>query len=359
MKLTAIPVEGYEQVVRCEDPHSGLHAFISVHDTTLGAALGGVRMWPYVSEQQAFTDVNRLAKSMTYKSAVAGLHLGGGKAVVMGDSRTDKSERLLRALGRFIDTFDGLYIAGEDVGTTVEDLCIVRQETRFVGGLPRGAGSSGNPAPLTALGVFLGMRACIERQLGSADFRGLRVAVQGCGNVARYLCQHLHSAGALLSLTDVQPDKAQALAQQYDAQLLAPEAIYEADCDIFAPCALGGVLNDDSIPRLRCQIVAGSANNQCLAEAHGDLLQQRGILYAPDFVINAGGVINIAVELAPEGYDEGRAVEKVHGIYHTLRHVFDMAAQERVPPHRAALRLAEQQLALGRQRKESVSTNGW
>jgi leucine dehydrogenase len=220
-------------------------------------------------------------------------------------------------------------------------------------------GSSGNPAPLTALGVFLGMRACIERQLGTDDFRGVRVAVQGCGNVARYLCQHLYTAGAVLIVTDTQHDKAQVLAQQYDARLMAPEAIYEADCDIFAPCALGGVLNDDTIPRLRCQIVAGSANNQCLADEHGDFLQQRGILYAPDFVINAGGVINIAVELAPEGYDEGRAVEKVHRIYPTVRHVLDMAAQEHLPTHRAALRLAERQLAIGRQRKECVSTNGW
>jgi leucine dehydrogenase len=235
----------------------------------------------------------------------------------------------------------------------------VRQETRFVAGLSRDLGSSGNPAPLTALGVFLGMRACLERQLGTDDFHGIRVAVQGCGNVARYLCQHLHTAGALLIVTDTQRHKAQALARQYQARLVAPEAIYEVDCDIYAPCALGGVLNDDTIPRLHCQIVAGSANNQCLTDGHGDLLPQRGILYAPDFVINAGGVINIAVELTPEGYDESRAIEKVHGIYHTLRAVFDMATQAHVPTHRAALALAEQKLASGRQRKESVSTNGW
>lgn len=229
MKFTDIPVEGYEKVVRCEDHASGLHAFISVHDTTLGPALGGVRMWSYVSEQQAFTDVNRLAKSMTYKSAVAGINLGGGKAVVIGDPQTDKSESLLRALGRFINTLDGLYIAGEDVGTTVEDLCIVRQETPFVGGLHRDMGSSGNPAPFTALGVFLGMRACLEYRLGANDFHGVRIAVQGCGNVARALCQHLHDAGAILTVTDTLPARAQALAQQYNARLVAPEAIYDVE----------------------------------------------------------------------------------------------------------------------------------
>ena len=359
MKLTDIPVEGYKKVVRCEDHASGLRAFISVHDTTLGPALGGVRMWSYVSEQQAFTDVNRLAKSMTYKSAVAGINVGGGKAVIIGDPQQDKSEALLRALGRFIDTFDGLYIAGEDVGTTVEDLCIVRQETPFVGGVSRDLGSSGNPAPFTALGVFLGMRACLEQQRGAADFRGVRIAVQGCGNVARSLCQHLHAAGAVLIVTDTMPERAQALAQQYNARCVAPETIYDVACDIYAPCALGGVLNDDTIPRLRCQIVAGSANNQCLTDDHGEALHGRGILYAPDFVINAGGVINIAAELAPEGYDEARARAKVHGIYETVHNVLAMAEQEHLPTYRAALVLAERRLAMGRQRKESVSTNGW
>jgi leucine dehydrogenase len=359
MKFTDIPVEGYEKVVRCEDHRSGLRAFISVHDTTLGPAIGGVRMWSYISEQQAFTDVNRLAKSMTYKSAVAGIHLGGGKAVVIGDPQTDKSEPLLRALGRFIDSFDGLYVAGEDVGTTVEDLGIVRQETRFVGGLSRDMGSSGHPAPLTALGVFLGIRACLEHQRGSDSLHGIRVAVQGCGNVASALCQHLHDAGARLIVTDIRRDRAAALAQQYQAEFVEPEAIYDVDCDIYAPCALGGVLNDDTLPRLRCQIVAGSANNQCLTDEHGDLLHERGILYAPDFVINAGGVINISVELEPQGYDELRALAKVQGIYHTVQSVFEAAAQEHLPTHRAALALAERRLAIGRQRKESVSTNGW
>lgn len=359
MKITEIPVEGYEKVVRCDDHVSGLKAFIAVHDTTLGPALGGVRMWSYASEQQAFLDVHRLAKSMTYKSAVADIGLGGGKSVIMGDPQTDKSEELFRALGRFIDTLEGLYIAGEDVGTTVEDLCIVRQETPFVGGLPREQGFSGNPGPMTALGVFLGMRACLERQLGTDDFTGIRVAVQGCGNVARSLCQHLFDAGAVLTVTDTVAERAQYIAERYDAHVVSPEAIYDVACEVYAPCALGGTLNNVTIPRLQCQIVAGSANNQCLSVEHGDYLQDRGILYAPDFVLNAGGVINIAVELAPEGYSADRALAKVQTIYDTMRDVLDMAERERIASNRAALMLAERKLAAGRQRKQSMSTNGW
>lgn len=359
MKLTELPVEGYAKVVRCEDHASGLKAFISVHDTTLGPALGGVRMWSYTSERQAFADVNRLAKSMTYKSIVADTGLGGGKAVVMANPQTDKSEALFRALGHCIDALEGLYIAGEDVGISVDDLCIVRQTTRFVGGLPREWGSSGNPAPATALGVFLGMRASLERQLGTSDFTGVRVAVQGCGNVASHLYKHLHEAGAVLTVTDTVPERAQLVAEQYAAHLVAPEDIYDVECEVYAPCALGETLNDDTIPRLKCQIVAGSANNQCLTVEHGDCLRQRGILYAPDFVINAGGVINIAVELEPEGYNEARALAKVHRIYNTVRDVFDMAERDNIATHRAALVLAECKLAAARQRKESASVNGW
>jgi leucine dehydrogenase len=359
MKLIELPVEGYEKVVRCEDQVSGLKAFISIHDTTLGPALGGVRMWSYASERQAFTDVNRLAKSMTYKSIVADTGFGGGKTVVIGNPQTDKSEDLLRALGYFIDALEGLYTAGEDVGISMDDLCIIRQTTRFVGGLPRAMGSSGNPAPMTALGVFLGMRACLERQLCTADFTGVRIAVQGCGNVARVLCQHLSEAGAVLIVTDTMPERAQLIAEQYAAHVVAPEDIYDVECEVYAPCALGETLNDSTIPRLKCQIVAGSANNQCLTVEHGDHLHARGILYAPDFVINAGGVINVSVELGPEGYNEARAIAKVQGIYHTILEVFDIAERNNIAPHRAALRLAKDKLTTAHQRKASVSVNGW
>jgi leucine dehydrogenase len=225
----------------------------------------------------------------------------------------------------------------------------VRQETPYVVGLPRAMGSSGDPAPFTALGVFLGLRRCVEWALHTTDLRGLRVAVQGCGNVASHLCEHLHQAGARLLVTDVVPARAQRLAQQYGARLVAPEAIYAIPCEVYAPCALGGTLNDHTIPRLQCQIVAGCANNQCLQEAHGDHLRQRGIVYAPDFVLNAGGLLNVAMELTPAGYNEARVLERVRHIATTVRAVLATAAHEGISTHRAAIRLAEQKLATARQ----------
>ncbi|GIX47834.1 MAG: leucine dehydrogenase [Candidatus Tectimicrobiota bacterium] len=348
MKLTEIPVAGYEKVVRGHDAASGLLAYISVHDTTLGPAVGGIRMWPYSSEEAAFADANRLARTMTYKSAVADTGLGGGKAVILGDPQRDKSPALLRAMGRFIAALGGLYIGAEDVGITAEDLVVVRQETRFVAGLPRHLGSSGNPAPFTALGVFLGMQVCLEWQLHTRDMAGVRVAVQGCGSVAQHLCRHLHAAGARLIVTDIIAARAQRLAAQYGARLVAPEAIYDVECEIFAPCALGGVINDDTLPRLRCQIVAGCANNPCLTPEHGEQLAARGILYAPDFVINAGGILNISVELEPEGYREARALAKVQHVPEALRAVFALAREAGLSPARAALELAEQKLAAAR-----------
>ncbi len=316
-------------------------------------------MWPYMSQRQAFADVNQLAKSMTYKSALAGLRLGGGKAVIIGNPQTNKSARLFHAMGRFIDSLDGLYMAAEDVGITVDDLSLVREATPFVTGLSQGRGSSGDPAPFTALGVFLAMQACLEHRLATNDFTGVRVAVQGCGNVARHLCQRLHAAGAALTVGDIMPQRAQSLAKQYGARVMAPEAIYDVECEIFAPCALGGVLNDNTLPRLRCQIVAGSANNQCLNETDGDHLRALDNLYAPDFVINAGGVINIAVELESEGYHRDRAMRNVWRIYSTLQDVLKMAETQQIATHRAALALAERKLEAGRRRKASVSANGW
>ena len=354
MKITEIAVEGYEKIVQCDDPENGLKAIISVHDTTLGPALGGMRMWSYPSNHEAFIDVNRLSKGMTYKSAVADIGLGGGKAVILGNPQTEKSERLLRAMGRFIDTLDGLYIAGEDVRTTTDDMVIVRQETQYVTGLPREMGSSGDPSPCTALGVFLGIKACVERGLHTGNFKGVRVAIQGCGKVASHLCTHLHEAGADLIVTDVVPEKAKMLAEWYGTRIVAPEEIYDVDCEVYAPCALGGTLNDVTIPRLKCKIVAGSANNQCLTIEQGDHLRERGILYAPDFVINAGGVINISMELEPEGYNEKRALAKVRHIYNTVRDILATADHEHIATNRAAILLAERMLAEGRTRKDGV-----
>ncbi|HEY7491346.1 MAG TPA: Glu/Leu/Phe/Val dehydrogenase dimerization domain-containing protein [Candidatus Tectomicrobia bacterium] len=345
MNIIEIPVEGHEKVVQCDDPRSGLQAIISIHNTTLGPALGGMRMWPYRSPAEALLDANRLARGMTYKAAVANIRHGGGKAVILGQAQIAKTARLLRAMGRFVHALDGLYITAEDVGTTVEDMVIVRQETPYVAGLPRHMGSSGDPAPYTALGVFLGMQACVQWALHTDTLRGLRIAVQGCGNVANYLCTHLHAAGADLIVTDVIPEKAQRLAQQYGALLVAPEDIYNVPCEVYAPCALGGTLNDRTIPRLRCQIIAGSANNQCLSDAHSDTIRQRDIVYAPDFVINAGGLLNVAAERAPEGYNEAHVLDRVRNIASTVRRILDTAQCQNISTQRAAMQLAERQLA--------------
>lgn len=358
MKLTEIPVEGYEKVVRCDDPTHHLKAFIAVHDTTLGPALGGVRMWPYRSDRDAFTDVMRLAQGMTYKSAVADTGLGGGKAVIIGEPQREKSEQLLRAMGRFVDAFDGQYIAAEDVGITEDDLVIMRQATPHVAGLPRAYNAGGNPAQFTAFGVFLGIRVCLERALQTDRFTDVRVAVQGCGSVAQYLCQHLHDAGSTLVLTDVDRGKAQALAKRFGAAVVAPDEIYRAPCEVYAPCALGGVLNDLTIPQLSCAIVAGCANNQCLRPEHAECLRQRGILYAPDFVINAGGIINIAVEREPQGYDEARALARVRHITTVLHDIFDLATHEQITTERAAMMLAERKLQAGRERTGEGSSCG-
>ncbi len=344
MKLTDIPVEGFEKVVRCDEPTHGLKAFIALHDTTLGPALGGIRMWSYLSDTDAFTDVTRLARGMTDKSAVAGTGLGGGKAVIMGHAQTDKSEPLLRAMGRFIDALGGRYMAAEDVGMTEDDMVVIGQETPYVVGLPRVYGSSGNPAQCTAFGVFLGMRVCLERALHTDRFTGVRVAVQGCGNVASHLCQQLYDAGAPLIVADVDPAKARILAERFGARVVAPDEIHRVACEVYAPCALGGILNDLTLPQLTCAIVAGSANNQCLHPEHGDGLRARGILYAPDFVINAGGVINIGVELEPEGYDEARTMTRVRHIAAVLHDIFDLSDHEHIATECAAMVFAKRKL---------------
>jgi len=351
MKITDIPIDGYERVVRCDDPGSGLKAIISVHDTTLGPALGGMRMWAYLSDQEALTDVNRLSKGMTYKSAVAETGLGGGKSVIVGNPKTDKSEKLFRAMGRFVASLQGLYTTAEDVGTSVEDMVIVRQESKHVTGLPREMNSSGDPSPFTALGVFLGIRACAEAALETGDLKGVRIAVQGCGNVARHLCRHLQEAGATLIVTDIVPEKARMVAERHGAKVVAPDAIYDQECEVYAPCALGATINDDTVPRLRCKIVAGAANNQCLTVEHGDRLKERGIVYAPDFVINAGGIINVSVELEKNGYNEDRATAKVKNIYNAVRDILENAQQQNVSTNRAAILLAEKKLEEGRKRK--------
>jgi leucine dehydrogenase len=354
MKLTEIAHPGYERVVRAEDPESGLQSVVAVHDTSLGPALGGLRMWPYRSWDEATFDVLRLAKGMTYKSAVADTGLGGGKGVILGNPKTAKSEALFRAMGRFIDHLGGTYITAEDVGTSVEDMVVVRRETRWVTGLPRSMGSSGDPSPWTAVGTFLGIRACLEEVFGDDRCERRTVAIQGVGHVGMHLAEHLHRAGARLFVSDVSAERAREAAQRFDATVVDPNAVLEVPCDVFAPCALGAVVNDETLRRLQTKIVAGAANNVLLREEHGDRLREMGILYAPDYVINAGGIINVSIEVEPEGYDEARSKKKVENIYAALKTVFRIARERNVSTNRASNFLAEERLARGRARPQPV-----
>lgn len=337
----------YEQVVFCHDEASGLKAVIAIHDTTLGPALGGCRMWTYSQEEDAVMDALRLARGMTYKAAVAGLNLGGGKTVILGNPKTDKSEALFRALGRYIQSLNGRYITAEDVGTNVHDMDVIHQETDYVTGISETYGSSGNPSPMTALGVFRGMLATAKAALGTDDLAGKTVAIQGLGSVGYALAEHLHQVGANLIVSDINEQAVQRAQTELNAQAVAPAEIISVRCDILAPCALGAVFNDDTLLRLRCQAIAGSANNQLAQEGHGDRLHEMGILYAPDYVINAGGLINVADEL--EGYQADRARAKVESIYDIMTRLYETSAKENIPTYVAADRLAKARIEqLGR-----------
>ena len=346
----------YEQLVFCQDESSGLNAIICIHDTTLGPALGGTRMWPYAAEEEAVTDVLRLARGMTYKNAAAGLNLGGGKAVIIGDPQKDKSEELFRAFGRFIQGLNGRYITAEDVGTSVADMDLIHLETDYVTGVSPAYGSSGNPSPVTAYGVYRGMKAAARLAFGQDDLSGKVIAVQGVGNVAYHLCRYLHEEGARLIVTDIREDNLSRAVRDFGAKAVGVSEIYGADCDIFSPCALGAVLNDATIPLLKARVVAGSANNQLKEDRHGDMLHAKGILYAPDYVINAGGVINVADEL--QGYSRDRAMKKVEGIYDRLLRVFEIAERDGVTPNKAADRMAEERIARLAKSRNTFLQNG-
>lgn len=334
--------DDYEEVVFCQDRASGLKAIIAIHDTTLGPALGGTRMWSYASEQDALTDVLRLAKGMTYKNAAAGLPLGGGKTVIIGNSQADKNEAMFRAFGRFVQGLGGRYITAEDVGTSVEDMEIVSGETDFVAGLSQEHGSSGDPSPATAYGVYQGMKAAAKTAFGTMSLEGRTIAVQGLGHVGYYLCKHLHEEGAKLVVTDLNASAVRRIQEEFGAVAVSPEDIYTAACDIYAPCALGATLNDATIPVLKAKVISGAANNQLQELRHGEQLYKMGILYAPDYVINAGGVINIANEQT--GYNRERAFRQVETIADNLLEVFRISQAEGIPPHAAADRLALQRI---------------
>ncbi|WP_209123110.1 branched-chain amino acid dehydrogenase [Alkalihalobacillus sp. BA299] len=346
----------YEQVVVCQDKESGLKAIIAIHDTTLGPALGGTRMWMYESEEAAFEDALRLARGMTYKNAAAGLNLGGGKTVIIGDPRKDKNEEMFRAFGRFIQGLNGRYITAEDVGTTVADMDLIHEETDYVTGISPAFGSSGNPSPVTAYGVYVGMKAAAKAGFGTDSLEGKTIAVQGVGNVAYNLCRHLHEEGAKLVVTDINKEAVQRVVDEFDAKAVDINDIYEVDCDIFAPCALGAIINDQTIPKLKAKVIAGAANNQLKETRHGDLIHEMGIVYAPDYVINAGGVINVADELY--GYNRDRAMKKVEGIYENIEKVIEISSRDQIPTYLAADRMAEERIRRMRNSRKQFLQNG-
>jgi leucine dehydrogenase len=340
----------HEQLVFFREQVSHLRAIVAIHDTTLGPAIGGVRMWPYETEKAAIEDALRLSRAMTYKAAGAGLNFGGGQTVIIGDPRTDKTESLFRALGRFIDSLGGRYIAAEGVGTSFRDMDYIRMETRYVMGIPSSRGGSGDPSPFCAEGIMRGLEACRMFLTGSESLEGLSVAVQGVGRVGSRLVDGLVAEGAAVTVADVDAEALRRVTSEHDVTVVSPDDIYSVKCDVFSPCALGGVLNSRTIPKLRCKVVAGAANNQLEAETDGDALHLRAILYAPDYIINAGGLINVAEEIC--GYDEERAKRKTAAIKDVLLKVLAAARDQGIPTHAAADRFAEQRIEqVGRVRR--------
>ena len=336
--------DSHELVAHHADPKSGLRAIIAVHNTQLGKGLGGCRMWPYPSEDEALTDVLRLSRGMTYKAALAGLPQGGGKSVILGDPRRDKTPEMMRAMGRFVETLGGRYVVAEDSGTSVADIKLMAEHTRHVGGLAdekaAAAGRTGDPSPATAYGVFVGIQAAVRWKLQRADLKGLRVAIQGVGNVGYRLARHLHEAGAKLTVTDLHAPAVERCVKEFGATAVAMDAIFSADADVFAPCALGAIINDRTLPQLKATIVAGAANNQLAEPRHDGLLALRGVLYAPDYVINAGGIIDIWHE--ESGYDEAKVRAHLERIGTTLTGIFERSKREQHPTGEIADRMAEE-----------------
>jgi len=342
--LDEIWSHGAEQVALCADPDTGLRAIVAIHSTALGPSLGGTRFWPFASEEEALVDVLRLARGMTYKHAVCGNDLGGGKAVIIGDPRSVRSDELILAYARFVDRLGGRYLTAEDVGTTQVDMDLVRTVTPYVTGVSEELGGSGDPSPATAWGVLNALRAVAERCWGATSLADRHVVVSGVGKVGGDLARQLADEGTRLTVADARPDRADALAAELGADVVEPERAHLVECDVFSPCALGAVLNEQTIPELRCVAVCGCANNQLATDEDGDRLAARGILYAPDYVVNAGGVINIAEELSGGGYDHARAWKRIETVHDTLARVFALADDHGETPAEAADRLAEQRI---------------
>jgi leucine dehydrogenase len=346
--LSNMSLHNHEQVVFGYDEATGLKCIIAIHNTILGPALGGTRMWAYANESEALNDVLRLSRGMTYKAAITGLNLGGGKAVIIGDSRKDKSEAMMRRFGKFVNSLGGKYITAEDVGISPKDMEYVYMETKYVTGIPESMGGSGDPSPVTAFGVYMGMKAAAKYRWGNDSLNGKKIVVQGVGHVGENLVGHLVKEGAKVYITDIYQDRLDAVVKQYGVEVVDKNTFYDMDMDIYAPCALGATLNDDTLERLKCSIVAGAANNQLADEKkHGEAIMKKGILYAPDFLINAGGLINVYTEL--EGYNRDRALAKAENIYNTTLQVLKISAEQNLPTYEVANRMAEQRIeAIGK-----------
>ncbi|WP_222564222.1 Glu/Leu/Phe/Val dehydrogenase dimerization domain-containing protein [Novilysobacter antarcticus] len=343
MIFETLDTYGHEQVVFCHNKDAGLKAIIAIHNTTLGPALGGTRMWPYKSEAEALNDVLRLSRGMTYKNAVAGLNLGGGKAVIIGNPATDKSEMLFRAFGHFVETLGGRYITAEDVGIDVNDMEFVFRETEYVTGVHQVHGGSGDPSPFTAYGTLQGLMASLNKRFGDEEVGKYSYAVQGLGHVGMEFVKLLKERGAKIFVTDINQGLIDKAVTEYGAEAVGLDEIYDVPADVYSPCALGGTINEETLQRLKAKVICGSANNQLASDAMGDEVQKRGILYAPDYAVNAGGVMNVSLEI--DGYNRERAMRMMRTIYHNLTRIFEIAERDGIPTYKAADRLGEERIA--------------
>lgn len=338
-----VSFDGHEQVVFCHDKDTGLKAIIGIHNTVLGPALGGTRMWNYINEWEALNDVLRLSRGMTYKNSISGLNLGGGKAVIIGDAKTQKTPELMRRFGQFVDSLSGKYITAEDVGMETKDMDTVNEVTKHVAGISVEKGGSGNPSPVTAYGVFMGMKAAVKYKFGSDSLEGKSILVQGIGHVGEVLVKYLTESGAIVTITDINEDRVHQVGAKYGAKIFTGDDLYSADVDIYAPCALGATINDATINNIKASIIAGAANNQLANEAvHGKILKEKGILYAPDFLINAGGVINVYSELVK--WSNAQVMEKTENIYNTALEIFKFADDNNITTHQAAFSVAQKRI---------------
>ena len=349
MVFESISKTDHEEVIFCQNKDAGLKAIIAIHNSVLGPALGGLRMWPYATEQDALNDVLRLSRGMTYKAAVSGLNLGGGKAVIIGDPSKDKSEALFRAFGRFVNSLNGRYITAEDVGIDVNDMEYVYRETEFVTGVHQVHGGSGDPSPFTAYGTLQGLMAALQTKYGNEDIGKYSFAVQGVGHVGMEYLKLLRERGAKVFVTDINQELVQRAVDDYGAEAVALDDIYDVDANVYSPCALGGTVNENTLDRLKCQVICGAANNQLASNELGDELQRRGILYAPDYAVNAGGLMNVSLEI--DGYNRERAMRMLRTINLNLTRIFEISKRDNIPTYKAADRMAEERIsAIGKLR---------